>query len=86
MPLGSWVALTSLAPTGAPLRSIGTRSVHADGGTVVVVWDGQGRRQRWAYHSGSYPWIMGLAEGRVVDGTPFYDSISFDDLGTRVQP
>jgi len=29
---------------------------------------------------------MKLREGKVIDGTAFYDSISFNDLWTRVQP
>jgi uncharacterized protein len=29
---------------------------------------------------------MKMHEGKVVDGTAFYDSISFNDLWTRVQP
>jgi hypothetical protein len=29
---------------------------------------------------------MKMRAGKVVDGTAFYDSISFNDLWTRVQP
>jgi hypothetical protein len=29
---------------------------------------------------------MKMHEGKVIDGTVFYDSISFNDLWTRVQP
>jgi hypothetical protein len=29
---------------------------------------------------------MRLRDGQVVDGTAFYDSISFNDLWARVQP
>jgi uncharacterized protein len=29
---------------------------------------------------------MRLRDGKVVDGTAFYDSISFNDLWTRVRP
>jgi hypothetical protein len=29
---------------------------------------------------------MKLADGKVIDGTAFYDSISFDDLWARVPP
>lgn len=34
---------------------------------------------------GVYAWIMKLADGLVVDGTAFFDSISFNGLWTRVQ-
>ena len=29
---------------------------------------------------------MRLREGKVIDGTAFYDSISFNDLWARVKP
>jgi hypothetical protein len=29
---------------------------------------------------------MTLRDGKVIDGTAFYDSISFNNLWTRVQP
>jgi uncharacterized protein len=29
---------------------------------------------------------MSLRAGQVIDGTAFYDSISFNDLWARVQP
>jgi hypothetical protein len=29
---------------------------------------------------------MKLADGLIIDGTAFYDSISFNDLWNRVQP
>jgi uncharacterized protein len=29
---------------------------------------------------------MKLADGKVIDGTAFYDSISFNDLWARVRP
>ena len=37
-------------------------------------------------YENSYAWFMQLRDGQVVDGTAFYDSISFNDLWTRVQP
>jgi len=30
--------------------------------------------------------VFELRDGKVVDGTAFYDSLSFNDLWTRVQP
>jgi len=29
---------------------------------------------------------MKLADGKVIDGTAFFDSISFNDLWARVRP
>jgi ketosteroid isomerase-like protein len=81
-----------LAPFGArfaagePFRPARVRSVVADGDTVVVVWDGRGVANDGREYRNSYAWIMRLAGGLVVDGTAFYDSISFNDLWSRVQP
>jgi ketosteroid isomerase-like protein len=79
-----------LAPFGArfsrgePFRPVRIRSVLADGDTVVVVWDGRGVANDGVPYENSYAWIMRLADGAVVDGTAFYDSISFNDLWSRV--
>jgi hypothetical protein len=81
-----------LAPFGArfdnsdPFRPITIRSIFADGDTVIVLWDGRGITNDGQPYANSYAWIMKLREGKVVDGTAFYDSISFNDLWTRVQP
>jgi hypothetical protein len=81
-----------LAPFGArfsssdPFRPIAIRSIHADGDTVIVVWDGRGIAHDGDPYENSYAWIMKLRDGKVVDGTAFYDSISFNGLWTRVQP
>ena len=81
-----------LAPFGArfrpaaPFRPTRIRSVHADGDTVIVCWDGRGIANDGQPYENSYAWFMTLRDGKVIDGTAFYDSISFNDLWTRVQP
>lgn len=81
-----------LAPFGArflpadPFRPTAIRSVHADGDTVIVLWDGRGITNDGTPYENSYAWFMKLHDGKVVHGTAFYDSISFNDLWTRVQP
>ena len=81
-----------LAPFGArfaagePFRPSDVRSIHADDDTVIVVWDGHGVANDGQPYENSYAWIMRLRDGKVVDGTAFYDSISFNDLWTRIQP
>jgi len=81
-----------LAPFGArfaggePFRPVTIRGVYADGDTVVVIWDGRGIANDGRPYENSYAWIMKLDNGKVVDGTAFFDSISFDDLWSRVQP
>jgi len=81
-----------LAPFGArfaggqPFRPVTIRGVYADDDTVVVIWDGRGIANDGQPYENSYAWIMKLDSGKVVDGTAFFDSISFDDLWSRVQP
>jgi uncharacterized protein len=81
-----------LAPFGArfaagePFRPVRIRSVLADGDTVVVVWDGRGVANDGRPYENSYAWIMRMAAGVLGDGTAFYDSISFNDLWSRVRP
>jgi len=81
-----------LAPFGArfttdePFRPTTIRSVHADDDTVIVIWDGRGIANDGQPYENSYAWVMKMRDGQVIDGTAFYDSISFNDLWTRVQP
>ena len=80
-----------LAPFGArfaggqPFRPIEIRGIYADGDTVIVLWDGHGVANDGQAYDNSYAWFMRLEQGKVVDGTAFYDSISFNDLWSRVQ-
>jgi ketosteroid isomerase-like protein len=69
-----------------PFRPAKIRSVHADGDTVIVVWDGHGTDNDGQTYENSYAWIMRMHDGRVIDATAFYDGMSFDDVWTRVQP
>jgi ketosteroid isomerase-like protein len=79
-----------LAPFGArfaagePFRPVRIRSVHADGDAVVVVWEGRGVANDGRPYENTYAWIMRMRDGEVVEGTAFYDSLSFNDLWTRV--
>jgi ketosteroid isomerase-like protein len=81
-----------LAPFGArfsssePFRPTTIRSVHADGDTVIVLWDGRGIANDGQPYENTYAWFMRMRGGKVVDGTAFFDSISFNDLWTRVAP
>jgi hypothetical protein len=72
--------------TGEAFRPSRIRSILADGDTVVVVWDGYGVANDGKPYDNVYAWIMKMRDGMVVDGTAFYDSISFNDLWARVTP
>jgi len=81
-----------LAPFGARFdpgqrfRPVTIRTVLADADTVVVVWEGRGITTDGKPYENTHAWIMKLRDGLVIDGTAFYDSISFNDLWTRIQP
>jgi ketosteroid isomerase-like protein len=62
------------------------RSIHADGDTVIVLWDGHGVANDGVAYDNTYAWFMRVRDGLVVEGTAFFDSIAFDELWTRVQP
>ncbi|GAA2846671.1 nuclear transport factor 2 family protein [Nonomuraea rubra] len=83
-----------LRPFGArfsadkPFRPVEIRSVYADDerSTVVVVWDGEGTTIAGTSYRNTYAWFMTLRDGKVVDGTAFYDSIAFNELWETVTP
>ena len=62
------------------------RSIFADADTVIIVWDGRGIANDGQPYQNSYVWIMKMRDGKVIDGTAFYDSLSFNDLWARVEP
>jgi ketosteroid isomerase-like protein len=72
--------------TGQRFRPVNIRSVLADGDTVVVVWDGHGVANDGVPYDNSYAWILQLRDGKVIDGTAFFDSIAFDAFWRRVTP
>ena len=83
-----------LAPFGArfsteePFRPVTIRGIYADdaSGIVIVLWDGSGMTTIGTRYDNTYAWFMTLRDGAVVDGTAFYDSISFNDLWANVSP
>jgi uncharacterized protein len=68
-----------------PFRPVRIRFVFADGDHVIVLWDGRGTASDGQPYENSYAWFMQMADGEVVEGAAFYDSISFNDLWTRVR-
>ena len=72
--------------SGEPFRPVRIRTVLADGDNVVVLWDGRGIANDQLPYENTYAWFMQLRDGKVIDGTAFYDSISFNELWTRVKP
>mgnify|MGYP004486370105 CR=1 FL=1 len=68
-----------------PFRPVVVRGVYADDeqSTVAVVWDGEGTTRAGTTYRNTYAWFLTMRDGRVVDGTAFYDSIAFDELWRR---
>jgi hypothetical protein len=72
--------------TTEPFRPVNIRGVYADGDTVIVLWDGRGTTINDTTYENSYAWFMQLRDSKVIDGTAFYDSISFNGLWAEVTP
>lgn len=51
-----------------------------------MLWDGRGTANDGKPCENSYAWFMKMRDGKVVDGAAFYDSISFNELWSRMQP
>jgi len=62
------------------------RSVHADGNSVIVLWDGRGVAVDGKPYENTYAFFMQMRNGKVVDVTALTDSISLNELLERVQP
>jgi uncharacterized protein len=65
-----------------PFRPVNIRAIYddQDNNTVIVVWDGRGTTTAGTSYENTYAWIMTLRDGKIVDGTAFYDSIAFNEL------
>jgi ketosteroid isomerase-like protein len=72
--------------TSNPFRPVNVRGVHADGDTVIVLWDGRGTTIANKTYENSYAWFLQMRDGKVIDGTAFFDSISFNELWAQVTP
>ena len=67
-------------------RPVNIRGCFADADTVIVIWDGAGTTTAGTKYENTYAWIMKMRDGQVIDGTAFYDSISFNDLWVSIAP
>jgi uncharacterized protein len=81
-----------LAPFGSrfsasdPFRPIAIRAVYTDDeqDTVIVVWDGRGTTTAGTVYENTYAWFMTMRDGKVVDGTAFFDALAFNELWETV--
>ena len=71
-----------------PFRPVNIRAIYddEDSSTVIVLWDGQGTTTAGTIYQNTYAWFLTLRDGKVIDGTAFYDSIAFNELWEDVTP
>lgn len=71
-----------------PFHPVSIRAIYDDeeNNAVIVVWDGQGTTTAGTIYQNTYAWFMTLSDGKVIDGTAFYDSIAFNELWSDVTP
>ena len=69
-----------------PFRPVNIRGIYADGDAVIVMWEGEGTTTAGTTYRNTYAWFMTFRDGKVIDGTAFFDSIAFNELWDRVSP
>jgi uncharacterized protein len=71
-----------------PFRPVNIRAIYSDedSSTVIVLWDGRGTTTAGTIYENTYAWFLTLRDGKVIDGTAFYDSIAFNELWQDVTP
>ena len=71
-----------------PFRPVNIRAVNddKDNSTVIVLWDGQGSTIAGTTYQNTYARFMTLRDGKIINGTAFYDSIAFNELWENVTP
>jgi ketosteroid isomerase-like protein len=62
------------------------RSICADGDIVVIFFDGEATARDGKPYNNTYFWQFEMQGGKVVKASAMYDSITFNDLWTRVAP
>jgi ketosteroid isomerase-like protein len=65
-------------------RPTNIRAEHADGNTVIVLWDGRGIAFDGKPYENTYAFFMQIRDGKVVDVAALTDSISLNELLERV--
>ncbi len=60
--------------------------MHAEGDTVIVLFDAEGTARDGVAYKNTYAWFLTFAGGKIVKATAFYDSILFNEFWKRVSP
>ncbi|MEU8299961.1 nuclear transport factor 2 family protein [Micromonospora sp. NPDC048909] len=63
-------------------RPVALRAIYedADANTVIAVFDGAGVTVTGSTYENTYAWFLTFRDGKVVDGTAFFDSLAFNEL------
>ncbi|SEI10125.1 hypothetical protein SAMN05216228_1023112 [Rhizobium tibeticum] len=51
---------------------------------MVVLFDASGTARDGKPYTNTYAWFLDLQDGKIVDASAFFDSISFNDLWSRL--
>ncbi|MBD2095094.1 nuclear transport factor 2 family protein [Trichocoleus sp. FACHB-591] len=62
------------------------RSLYTEGDTVIVLFDGEATAVDGKPYRNTYAWFMEMRDGKIVNVTAFFDSITFDEFWRRVPP
>jgi ketosteroid isomerase-like protein len=69
---------TPLSPT--------IRQLYAEGDTVIAFFDASGTARDGKPYVNTYAWFLRMEDGRIVEASAFFDSLTFDDFWRRVAP
>lgn len=68
-----------------PLRPT-VRSIHADGDTVITLFDGEAVTRDGRPYRNTYAWFFTMREGRVVEAKALLNLQAYDAVLARVRP
>ncbi|WP_426753996.1 nuclear transport factor 2 family protein [Myxococcus sp. Y35] len=60
--------------------------IYAEGDTVTILFDARGTARDGVPYENTYAWFLEMHDGKVTKATAFFDSLTFNELWTRVEP
>ncbi|GAB3234898.1 hypothetical protein RMN56_30905 [Micromonospora halotolerans] len=65
-----------------PFRPVLIRGIHEDPttDTVIIAWNGAGTTTIGTTFTDTVAWFLRMRDGKVVEGTAFFDSTAFNEL------
>ena len=62
------------------------RALYADGDMVIAFFDASSTALDGKPYQNTYTWYMQTKDGMIVNAVAFFDTVQFNDFGTRVTP